>query len=172
MKQMFFPEFFRFFHHSADVENLISGTSAFLKSRLHIWKFSVYILLKPTLKDFEYHLASMWNEHNCVEVWRFFGIALLWDWNEEWPFPVLWPLLSFQIFWHTEYSTLTASSFRIWNSSAGISSPTLALFMVMLPKAHLTSHCRMSAIGEWLSRWVVNHDKHHCGDWVMKIFSV
>ena len=39
--------------------------------------------------------ASMWNECNCVVVWTFFGIALLWGWKENWPFPVLWPLLSF-----------------------------------------------------------------------------
>ena len=35
------------------------------------------------------------DECNCVVVWAFFGIAFLWDWNENWPFPVLWPLLSF-----------------------------------------------------------------------------
>ena len=40
-------------------------------------------------------LASLWDECNCVIVWTFFGIAFLWDWNENWPFPVLWPLLSF-----------------------------------------------------------------------------
>ena len=39
--------------------------------------------------------VSMWNECNCTVVWTFFGIAFLWDWNENWPFPVLWPLLSF-----------------------------------------------------------------------------
>ena len=50
----------------------------------------------------------------------------------------------FQICWHIEYSTFTASSFRIWNSSTGIPSPPLALFIVMLSKAHLTSHSRMS----------------------------
>ena len=55
----------------------------------------------------------------------------------------------FQICWHIECSTFTASSFRIWNSSTGIPSPPLALFIVMLPKAHLTSHSRMSG-----SRWV------------------
>ena len=55
----------------------------------------------------------------------------------------------FQICWHVECSTFTASSFRIWNNSAGIPSPPLALFIVMLPKAHLTSHSRMSS-----SRWV------------------
>ena len=49
----------------------------------------------------------------------------------------------FQIWWHIEWSTFTASSFRIWNSSNEISSPPLALFIVILPKAHLTLHSRM-----------------------------
>ena len=56
----------------------------------------------------------------------------------------------FRICWHIECSTFTASSFRIWNSSTGIPSPPLALFIVMLSKAHLTSHFRMSG-----SRWVI-----------------
>ena len=56
----------------------------------------------------------------------------------------------FQICWDIECSTFTASSFRIWNSSTGIPSPPLALFIVMLPKAHLTLHSRMSG-----SRWVI-----------------
>ena len=56
----------------------------------------------------------------------------------------------FQICWHIECSTSTASSFRIWNSLTGIPSPPLALFIVILPKAHLTSHSRMSG-----SRWVI-----------------
>ena len=54
----------------------------------------------------------------------------------------------FQICWHTECSTFTASSFRIWNSSIRIPSLTLALFVVMLPKVHLTSHSKMSGFGE------------------------
>ena len=56
----------------------------------------------------------------------------------------------FQICWHIECSTSTASSFRIWNRSTGIPSPALAFFIVMLPKAHLTSHSRMSS-----SSWVI-----------------
>ena len=56
----------------------------------------------------------------------------------------------FQICWHIECGTFTASSFRNWNSSTGISSPPLVLFVVMLPKAHLTLHSRMSG-----SRWVI-----------------
>ena len=55
----------------------------------------------------------------------------------------------FHICWNTESSIFTAPSFRIWNSSADIPSPPLALFLVMLPKAYLTSHSRMSG-----SRWV------------------
>ena len=50
----------------------------------------------------------------------------------------------FQIFWHIECSNFTASSFRSWNSSVGIPSPPLALFVTMLPVVHLTSHSRMS----------------------------
>jgi len=58
-------------------------------------KFSVHVLLKPSLKNFECYFVSMWNECDCSIVWTFFGIALLWDWNENWPFPAPWPLLSF-----------------------------------------------------------------------------
>ena len=70
-------------------------SSAFSKSSLYMWKFSVHVQLKPSLEDFEHYLASMWNEHNCTVVWPFFGIAFLWGWNENWLSPVLWPLLSF-----------------------------------------------------------------------------
>ena len=85
-----FLELSCFFHDPMDVGNLISGSSAFSKSSLFIWNFSVHVLLKPNLKDFEHGLASMWNECNCMVVWTFFGIALFWDWNENWPFPALW----------------------------------------------------------------------------------
>ena len=62
----------------------------------------------------------------------------------------------FQICWHIECSTFKASSSRIWNRSTGISSPPLSLFVVMLPKAHLTLHSRMCDSGwvitpSWLS---------------------
>ena len=76
-----------------DIGNLISGSSVFSKSSLNIWKFMVHILLKPGLEDFEHYFANMWDECNFAVVWAFFGIAFLWDWNENWPFPVLWPLL-------------------------------------------------------------------------------
>ena len=90
-----FLELSCFFNDPADVGNLISGSSAFSKSSLNSWKFTVHVLLKPGLENFEHYFTSMWDECNCVVVWAFFSIAFLWDWNENWPFPVLWPLLSF-----------------------------------------------------------------------------
>ena len=84
-----------FFDDPVDVGNLISGSSAFSKSSLNIWKFLVQALLKTSLVNFEHYFASVWDECNCAVVWTFFGIVLLWNWNENWPFPVLWPLLCF-----------------------------------------------------------------------------
>ena len=121
----------------------------FLK-RLSIWKFTVHVLLKPGLENFEHYFTSVWDKCNCAAVWALFGIAFLWDWNENWPFQSCGHCWVFKICWHIECSTFTASSFRVWNSSTGIPSPPLALFVVMLLKAHLTSYSRMSG-----SRWVV-----------------
>ena len=90
-----FLELSCFFDDLADVGILISGSTAFSKSSLNIWNFTVHVLLKPGLKNFEHYFASVWDECNCSVVWAFFGIAFLWDWNENWPFPVLWPLLSY-----------------------------------------------------------------------------
>ena len=70
-----FLELSCFFHDLADVGNLISGLSAFSKSILNIWKFTVHILLKPCLEKFEHYFASMWDECNCAVVWIFFGTA-------------------------------------------------------------------------------------------------
>ena len=131
-----FLEFSCFLYDPADVGNLISGSSAFSKSSLYIWNFSVHILLKPSLKDFEHYLTSMWNENNCAVVWTFFTPALLWDRNAIYSCDHHW---IFQICWHVECSTLTVSSFRIWNSSAGIPSRPLAVVVVMFPKTPLVS---------------------------------
>ena len=90
-----FLELSCFFDDLADVGNLISGSSAFSKSSLNIWKFTVHLLLKLGWENFEHYFARVWDECNCAVVWTFFGIAFLWDWNENWPFPVPWPLLSF-----------------------------------------------------------------------------
>ena len=138
-----------FFDDPVDVDNLISDSSAFSKTSLNIQKFMVHILLKPGLENLEHYFLSMWDECNCVVVWAFFGIAFLWAWNENWLFPVLWPLLSFPnlLAYRVQHFD---SIIRIWNSSTGIPSLPLALFVVMLSKAHLTSHSRMSG-----SRWVI-----------------
>ena len=63
----------------------------FLSPAWTLWKFTVHILLKIGLENFEHYFTSMWDECNCVVVCAVFGIAFLWDWNENWPFPVLWP---------------------------------------------------------------------------------
>ena len=72
-----FLEFPCFLYDPVNVGNLISGSSAFSKPSLYIWKFSVHILLKPGLKNFEHNLTSVWNECNYLVVWTFFGTALL-----------------------------------------------------------------------------------------------
>ena len=97
-----FLKFPCFFYDPKDIGNLISGSSAFSKSSLNIWKFLVHVLLKPSLENFEHYFTSSWNEHNCVIAWTFFCIAFLWDWSENWPFPVLCPLL--KIFHHRHHT--------------------------------------------------------------------
>ena len=59
-----FLELSCFFDDPVDVGNLISGSSAFSKSSLNIWKFTVHILLKPDLENFEHYFDSVWNECN------------------------------------------------------------------------------------------------------------
>ena len=83
-----FLEFSCFLYDLIDVDSLISDSSAFSKSSLNIWKFFVYILLKPGLENFEHYFISVWDEFNCLVVLTFFDIAFLWDWNENWHFPV------------------------------------------------------------------------------------
>ena len=65
-----------------DVGKLISGSSAFSKTSLNIRKFTVHVLLKPGLENFEHYCTSMWDECNCAVLWAFFGIAFLWDLEE------------------------------------------------------------------------------------------
>ena len=62
------------------------------------------------LENFEHYFTSVWDEYNCAVVWAFFGIAFFWDWNENWPFPVLWPLLSFPnllAYWVQHFHSIT-----------------------------------------------------------------
>ena len=81
-----FLELSCFFNDPTDVGNLISVSSVFSKSSLNIWNFTVHILLKPDLENFEHYFASAWDECNCALVRTYFGIPFLWDWNENCPF--------------------------------------------------------------------------------------
>ena len=135
-----------------DVGNLISGSSAFLNP---VWTFGsswymywwslAWRILSITLLAWEMS-AIVWQFEHSLAL-PFFGIGMQTD-----LFQSCGHCWVFQICWHIEYSTFTALSFRIWNSSTGIPSPTLALFVVMLSEAHLTSHSRMSG-----SRSVITH---------------
>ena len=77
-----FLELSCFFDDLTDVDNLNSGSSAFSKSSLNIWKSTVHILLKPGLENFEHFFTSVCDECNCAVVGAFFGIVFLWNGNE------------------------------------------------------------------------------------------
>ena len=64
-----FLEFPYFLHDPATVVNLISGSSAFFQPSSDVWKFSVHVMLKPRMQDFEHNLTSMGDESNCLVVW-------------------------------------------------------------------------------------------------------
>ena len=63
-----FLEFPCFLYDPANVGNFTSGSSAFSKPSLDIWKFSVHVILKPSMQDFEHNLTSMGDECNCLVV--------------------------------------------------------------------------------------------------------
>ena len=122
-----------------------SGRSQFTYCWSLAWRiWSIFLLaceMSAIVQLFEHSLAL-----------PFFGIGMKTD-----LFQSCGHCWVFQICWHIECSTFTASSFRIWNSSTGIPSPPLTLFVAMLSKAHLTLHSRMSGsrwviISSWLSR--------------------
>ena len=98
------------------------------------------------LENFEHYLivcemsAIVWQFEHSLAL-PFFGIGMKTD-----LFQFCGHCWVFQICWHIEHSTFTASSFRIWNTSTGIPSPPFALFIVMLPKAHLNSHYRITIL--------------------------
>ena len=120
------------------------GSFAFSKSGLNIWKFMVHVLLKLSLENFEHYLNLLeWDECNYVVVWAFFGTGMKTD-----LFQSCGHCWVFQIHWHIECSTFTASSLRIWNNSTGIPSPPLALFIVMLRPTWLHIPGCL-ALGEW-----------------------
>ena len=130
-----------------------------IQQMLAIWSLVSLPFLKPACTS-----ASSWFMYCWSLTWRILSITLracemsatVWQFEHSLALPFFgigmktdlfqscghcWVL---QICWHIECSLLTASSFRIWNCSTVIPSPPLALFVVMLPKAHLTSHSRMS----------------------------
>ena len=113
-----------------------SGSSCFMHCRRLAWRVLSITLLARKMT------ATVWWFKHSLEM-PFFEIGLKTD-----LFQSCGHCWIFQIFGHIESNTLTALSLRIWNSSAGIPSLPLALFVVMLLKAHLTSHSKMSG-----SRW-------------------
>ena len=115
-----------------------SGGPQFMYCWILAWR-----ILRITLLPCEM-CATVWQFEHSLAL-PFFGIGMKTDIFQS--HSHCWV---FQICWHVECSIFTASSFRIWNSSTGIPSPPLALFIVMLPEAHLTSHSRMFG-----SRWVI-----------------
>ena len=139
-----------YFYNPANVSNLISGSSFFSKLTLDVWKFLVCIMLKPSMQDFKHEEMSgivHWFEHSLVlplEIGMRIDLFL-------WPgFQSCGHFWVFQISWHIECNTSIASSFRVLNSSTEIPLHPPALWTVELPKAHLTSHSRMSGSG-WLT---------------------
>ena len=107
-------------------------------------------MLKLSMQDFKHDLTSMRDEWNCPMVWTFLTTALLGNWHEDWPFPVLWSLLGLPDllkYWVQHFNSII---FRVLNSSTGIPFHPLALLTAVLPKAHLTSHSRMSRSG-WMT---------------------
>ena len=116
-----FLELSCFFDDPADVGHLISCSSAFSKTSLNIWKSMVHVLLKPGLENFEHYFTSVWDECNCAVVWALFSIAFLWNWSENWPFPVLLPLLSFPYllaYWVQHFHSIIFQDLKWlnWNS--------------------------------------------------------
>ena len=109
-----------------------------------VWtpEFMFHVLQKPTMENFEHYFANVRWMQLCGSFNTFWHcLSLRLEWKLTFSSPVVTAV--FQIFWHIECSTFTASSFRIWNSSTGIASPPLTLFIVMFPKTHLTSHSRL-----------------------------
>ena len=148
-----------------NVANLISGSSAFSKSSwksgisqfMYYWSVAWRILsitllaceISAIVQQFEHFLAL-----------PFLGIGMKTD-----LFQSCGHCWVFQICWHIHCSTLTASSFRIWNSSAGISSPPLALFIVMLLKALWLHTLGCLAVGEWSPLLVSRSSLHEMFPW-------
>ena len=114
------------------------------KPRLYIWKFSIQVLLKPNLKDFEHNLTSIGSKHNCLVVWTFFNTAILWNWDENWPLPVLWPLLDFPnllTYWIYHFSTIIFYFFYLFFNWRTIALQNFVVFCQI--SAWITHRCTL-----------------------------
>ena len=153
----FFPGIFFFFAFSM-IQRILEiwflVPLSFLS--LNIWKFLVHTLLKACLENFEHYLdkSVRWVQlcGSLKILWHFLSLAL------EWKLTFSSPMATAEF---SKFAGILSASFsqhhlfRIWRSSTGITSPPLALFEVMLSKAHLTSIPGCLALGEW---------SHHRGD--------
>ena len=131
-----FLDFPCFFYYPKDVGNLISGSSAFSKPSLYIWKFSVHVLLKPSLRILSITLLAceMSTSIGSLNIlWHCLSLELEWNW----PFPVLVASAEVSKFAYMECIILTASFSRILNNSPGIWSP---------PQKELFTH-KWAAVG-------------------------
>ena len=110
-----FLQFPCFLCDPANVGNLISGSSSFSKPSLDIWNVLVRIMLQLSMQDFKHDLTSMGDECNCPMVSTFFSTTLLGNWDKDWPFPVLWPLLGLPdllIYWMQHLDGITLLGFE------------------------------------------------------------
>ena len=128
MKQIdVFLKFPSFVYNPANVGNLISMSSSFLKPCLDIWKFLVRIMLKPSMQDLGMRIDLF---QSCGPCWVF------------------------QIYWYIECNTLMASSFRILNTSTGILSHPLALLIAVFLRSTWLHSAECLALGGW-PQWIV-----------------
>ena len=110
---MFFLELSCFFDDPANISNFISGSSAFSKNSLNIWKFIVHILLKPGLENFEHYFTSVWDKGTCAVVWAFFGIGMKGE--KQKTKTGLWVLLSKGSLYNAHRSQYSGSGFSFFN---------------------------------------------------------
>jgi len=151
-----FLEISCFFHDPADVDNLISGSSAFSKTSLNIWKFTVHILLKPGLENFEHYFTSVWDECNCAVVWAFFGIAFFGYWNENWAFVSLYQLptihpCSFKVIKYLQELAIHATSLPFKHPFCKLSLEFILRKQAGNTAYYFLSMCGLRVDADWLT---------------------
>ena len=126
-----------FFHDPTDVGNLIAGSSAFSKTSLNIWKFTVHILLKPGLENFEHYFTSVWDECNCVVVWtlllsllfscKYFFLNLL----RQNSHAIQCTPLKYNAMFFSVFIELFWSFIHVWRNAVDF--PVLVFYLAILP---------------------------------------